>query len=95
VKIYKLDKEEKEIIKAVYRGEYQSISDPEKAEAERQKYIQYAKNTKSDTLKNKRINIRINETDLNIIKTLAKKEGLPYQTYIGSTLHKIAMSNHK
>ena len=34
------------------------------------------------------ISIRLTEADLNAIKELAKKEGLPYQTFIGSILHK-------
>ena len=40
--------------------------------------------------KNKNINIRISENDLQSIKLLAAKEGMPYQTLIGSLIHKYA-----
>ncbi len=40
--------------------------------------------------KNKNINIRISENDLQAIRLLAAKEGMPYQTLIGSLIHKYA-----
>jgi len=40
--------------------------------------------------KNKNINIRISENDLESIKMLAAREGMPYQTLIGSLIHKYA-----
>ena len=40
--------------------------------------------------KNKHINIRISENDLEAIKLKAAKEGMPYQTLIGSLIHKYA-----
>ncbi|MEI6055968.1 MAG: CopG family antitoxin [Lentisphaerota bacterium] len=46
--------------------------------------VEYKEETKS-------ITIRINSTDLEKIKQIASKEGLPYQTYIKSRLHKIAV----
>ncbi len=43
----------------------------------------------SETLKkNKKINIRISENDLSALQRRAAKEGIPYQTLIGSVLHK-------
>lgn len=41
--------------------------------------------------KNARINIRLSEPDLNLIKRRAAEEGMPYQTLIASILHKFAM----
>lgn len=38
--------------------------------------------------KNKNINIRLQEATLNKLKAKAAEEGLPYQTLIGSVLHK-------
>jgi predicted DNA binding CopG/RHH family protein len=38
--------------------------------------------------KSKNINIRINEYDLESIKEQSSKEGLPYQTFISSVLHR-------
>lgn len=45
---------------------------------------------KATMRKNKNINIRISENDLESIKLLAVREGLPYQTLIGSLIHKYA-----
>ncbi len=45
--------------------------------------------------KNKRINIRIPEEVVFLIKKKAKEEGLPYQTLIGSVLHKYAYGRLK
>lgn len=38
--------------------------------------------------KNRKINIRLPENDLIAIKQRAAREGIPYQTLIGSILHK-------
>lgn len=40
--------------------------------------------------KGKRITIRVYDSDLECIKRIAMEEGLPYQTYITSVLHKIS-----
>ncbi len=40
--------------------------------------------------KNRKINIRISENDLSAIQRKAVREGIPYQTLIGSVLHKYA-----
>ena len=45
--------------------------------------------------KNKNINIRISENDLESIKLQAAREGLPYQTLIGSLIHKYATGTLK
>ena len=47
--------------------------------------MQYARITLK---KDKRLNIRISERDLVEIQRKALKEGLPYQTYVSSILHK-------
>ena len=38
--------------------------------------------------KNRNINIRLSEQDLDQIRTKAEREGVPYQTLISSVLHK-------
>jgi len=49
-----------------------------------------------ETMKKKRnINIRISENDLESIKLRAVREGLPYQTLIGSLIHKYAAGTLK
>lgn len=40
--------------------------------------------------KNRKINIRISENDLSALQRRAAREGIPYQTLIGSVLHKYA-----
>lgn len=75
-----LDEEEKEIIQAFENGSLNTLSSP-------QSLIIAAKATLK---KNKNINIRITENDLETIKMKAAREGLPYQTLIGSLLHKYA-----
>jgi len=79
---YKLDKEEKEILRSYEKGEWVSVN-PTKADLER--YAQIARNT---LRKNQRINIRISESDLTGLQAKALEEGIPYQTLIASVLHK-------
>lgn len=78
----KLNKEEKEILESVERGEWKSIPNF-KREAKR--YQEYAKAT---FRKDKRVNIRMSEKDLVNIQKRALQEGLPYQTLMSSVLHK-------
>jgi predicted DNA binding CopG/RHH family protein len=40
--------------------------------------------------KNRRVNIRMSEYDLKAIQLKAMEEGMPYQTFIASALHKVA-----
>ena len=40
--------------------------------------------------KNRKINIRIGDNDLSALQRRAAREGMPYQTLIGSVLHKFA-----
>jgi len=51
--------------------------------------MRYARNTlKQD----KRLNIRISERDLTALQKKAVSEGLPYQTYVSSIMHKFVSS---
>ena len=83
----KLNKEEKEILNAYEKGDFPSVPNLKK---EIVKYRDYAKDTLQ---KNKRINIRISERDLIHIQRKAVEEGLPYQTFISSILHKFISGN--
>lgn len=78
----KINKDEKEILDSVERGEWRTIPDIEK---ETKRFQRYARAT---FRKDKRINIRISERDLLKLQRKALKEGLPYQTFISSILHK-------
>lgn len=78
----KLSKEEKEILESFEKGEWVPVSDFSKRKKE---LMGYARNT---LRKDKRLNIRISERDLVELQRKAVKEGLPYQTYVSSIIHK-------
>ncbi len=78
----KLSKEEKEILESVEKGEWVPMKDL----SERKKALaEYARNTLK---KDRRLNIRISERDLVELQRKALREGLPYQTYVSSIIHK-------
>ncbi len=77
----KLNKEEKEILESYEKDEWVSVSKP----ASIAKYKAAAKVTFK---KDKRVNIRISELDLELLQERALIEGLPYQTLMSSVLHK-------
>ncbi len=85
----KLNKEEKDILNAFESGKLESVKD---ASQEKESLQKYASNTLH---KRRNINIRISERDLQRIKALAAKQGLPYQTLISSVLHRISASKEK
>lgn len=82
MKRYKLDKEEKEILKAVEAEEFKRV----KNFAKQKKLLEEA--ARNTINKNKNINLRISEKDLSKLKAKAVEEGLPYQTLAASILHK-------
>ncbi len=73
-----LDDYEKEILEAYENG----MLKPSKSQPD---YQTIARNTMK---KNRKINIRISENDLSALQRRAAREGIPYQTLIGSVLHK-------
>ena len=75
-----LDEYEKEILEAYESGKLK----PSKPRVD---YQTIARNTMK---KNRKINIRISENDLSALQRKAAREGIPYQTLIGSVLHKYA-----
>ncbi len=81
-KKYKLDSDEKEILASVENGEWVSIPD---VKNKIKKYAGYARNTLK---KDKRLNIRMSNVDLEMIQRKAIEEGIPYQTLISSLIHK-------
>ena len=78
----KLTKEEKEIVKSFEKGEWVPVTDFSRRKKE---LMQYARNTLK---KGKRLNIRISERDLVELQRKAVREGLPYQTFVSSIIHK-------
>lgn len=78
----KLSKEERELKAAVERGEWRSARN---VKAETKRLQRYADATFK---KNRRVNIRISDKDLEALQKRAIEEGIPYQTLIASVLHK-------
>jgi predicted DNA binding CopG/RHH family protein len=82
-----LDEEEKAIYEAIESDDYVPVSilTPEKR-AEYQAIARAAMNEGRV-----KISLRLPETDLERLKARAMREGMPYQTLIGSILHKAAL----
>ena len=78
----KLTKEEKKILDSFEKGEWVPAKNLSERKAE---LMMYARNTLK---KDKRLNIIIPERDLNELQRKAVIEGLPYQTYVSSIIHK-------
>lgn len=78
----KLDKEEQDILNSFERGEWESVPEFQKRKSELKGYA------RTTLRKDKRVNIRISERDLRELQRRAVQEGLPYQTFISSILHK-------
>ena len=78
----KLTKEEQEILDSYEKGGWVPVKNLSKRKAE---LMRYARNTLK---KDKRLNIRISERDLTELQKNAVSEGLPYQTYVSSIIHK-------
>ena len=78
----KLNNEEKEILESYEQDEWKSVPNLEERKKELKEYA------KATIRKDKRLNIRISSRDLNELQRRAIHEGLPYQTYISSILHK-------
>jgi predicted DNA binding CopG/RHH family protein len=82
--MYKLLKEENDLLGSVERGEWKSVSNLEK---EKKAAMLAARETLK---KNKRVNIRISQSDLEYLQRRAFEEGIPYQTLMTSVLHRFA-----
>lgn len=77
-----LDKEERDLLESFKKGEWESVANLDKRKDDLKEYA------KATIRKDKRLNIRISSRDLNELQRKAVHEGLPYQTYISSILHK-------
>ncbi len=78
-----LDPEEQELLEAFEAGEFNSIMTPE-----RKHLIEVTANQSHKH--NKRVNIKVSESDLTAIQKAALQQGIPYQMFITSILHKYA-----
>jgi len=78
----KNDDSEEDILRSYEQDEWRSVEEFKKL---KEKFETYARNTSN---KNKRINIRISESDLNRLKAKSLEEGIPYQTLVSSLIHR-------
>jgi predicted DNA binding CopG/RHH family protein len=83
----KLTTEEKEYLASYEKGEWVPVKN---MVAEKSKVREYARAT---IRKDRRVNIRISQRDLSELQRKAVHEGLPYQTFISSILHKFVNGN--
>ena len=83
----KYDDEELEILQAWEAGALKPVS------AMAQKITAHQAVAKATLKKDQRLNIRISSRDLKSLQARALEEGLPYQTFAASVLHKF-VSGH-
>jgi predicted DNA binding CopG/RHH family protein len=80
----KPDRFEQDILSAYDKGELRSTA-PSK-----NKLAKFKAAATATFIKDRRINIRLSSPDLMDIQARAMEEGIPYQTFIASVLHKYA-----
>ncbi len=73
---------ENDLLQSYENEEWKSAED---SAALKERYEGYARHT---SRKNKRINIRLSEQDLEGLKARSLEEGIPYQTLVSSLIHK-------
>lgn len=76
------DDKEKKLIESVEKGEWKPIDNLEEEKR------RYSKIFRESSRKSERVTINLTKKDLRDLKIKASEEGLPYQTLIGSVLHK-------
>ena len=83
----KINKEEQDFLESFERGEWKSANNLKERKSDLKNYA------RTTMRKEKRVNIRISERDLKELQRKAVQEGLPYQTFISSILHKFINGN--
>ena len=85
----RLDKNEKELLNSFERGEWKSVKNLSGVKKHFQEVA-------GETLrKDRRINIRLSQKDLEGIQAKAARDGMPYQTLISSVIHKFVVGGLK
>ncbi len=85
-----LDEEERAIEEALERGEFEEDSQSLNTKA----MLQEAAANYIELNTAKPITIRVNQFDLIKVKARAKRNNVPYQTLLGSLIHKYAEGKH-
>jgi predicted DNA binding CopG/RHH family protein len=78
----KLDQEEQEILNAFESGNLKQSKNAKQIQKRHQSYAE------AMVKKDSRINIRLSSKDLRGLQKKALAEGIPYQTFVASILHK-------
>ena len=78
-----LDDEERAVIEAAERGEFQAAPD-------RQAEIARWQAAAARTSRKKAVTVRLQERDIQRIKAIAHRKGVPYQTLVSSVIHQYA-----
>jgi predicted DNA binding CopG/RHH family protein len=81
----KLDAEERELLRSLDAGEWRPVKN---MHAEMKRYAGYARHTLDKIRKNRRVNIRLTQWDVERFQEKAVEEGIPYQTLMASVIHK-------
>jgi len=77
-----IDKEERDLMESIEQDQWNPVKN---IKQEKEKAIMAARNTLK---KDKRINLRLSQKDYHQIQIKAIEEGIPYQTFISSIIHK-------
>jgi len=75
--------------KDVDNGNYEPMAQTE-LNKEKEITKKLAKNTIEKRTRKKSLNLRVFEDDIASIKAMALNQGLPYQTFLSSIIHKVA-----
>ena len=76
------DYNDKELLDSIESGEWKSVNNFDEIKTT------LMKAASETALKDYRINVRISIRDVEVLKTKALEEGIPYQTLVTSILHK-------
>ena len=77
----KLNKEEQEIMKGIEKDEFKPVTGKELNDV-----ADAVAARKKDTT----LTLRVNSQDIDRIKKMANKKGIPYQSYISEVIHRVA-----
>lgn len=86
MKFDSLDKKEQDIVKSVENQEFSQVG-------ALQDRVDYWQESVQQTVKRKSIHLKLQERDVQKIRSIAYEKGVPYQTLIGSILHQYAKNS--
>ena len=81
MKKIRLNQEEQEIMKGIERDKFVPVTGKE---------LKNVANAIAARKKDTTLTIRVNSQDINRIKKMAVKKGIPYQSYISEVIHRVA-----